>query len=44
VSTAMNIAPLVALGAAAWVTILRRVSPPLPAPPPSTPPPASTGL
>ena len=44
VSAAMQVAPLVALGAAAWVTILRRISPPLPAPPPSTPPSASTGL
>jgi hypothetical protein len=44
VSAAMNIAPLLAVGAAAWVTILRRISPPLPAPPSSTPPSASTGL
>jgi hypothetical protein len=41
VSAAMQIAPLVALGAAAWVTILRRISPPLPAPP-AVPPTAST--
>lgn len=44
VSAAMQVAPLVALGAAAWVVILRRISPPLPPPPPSTPPPAATGL
>jgi len=44
VSAAMQVAPLVALGATAWVTILRRISPPLLAPPPSTPPSASTGL
>lgn len=44
VSAAMQVAPLVALGAAAWVVILRRISPPLPPPPLSTPPPASTGL
>ncbi len=41
VSAAMQVAPLVAVGAAAWVMILRRVSPPLPTPP-STRPPAST--
>lgn len=40
VSAAIQVAPLVALGAAAWVIILRRISPPLPPPPPSTPPPA----
>src|SRR5687767_3626863 len=44
VSAAMQVAPLVALGAAAWVVILRRISPPLPPPPPSTPPPATRGL
>ncbi len=44
VSAAMQVAPLVALGAAAWVVILRRLSGPLPLPPPSTLPPASTGL
>ena len=45
VSAAMQVAPLVAVGAAAWVVILRRISPPLPAAPPSNPPPsASTGL
>ena len=42
VSSAMHIAPLVALAAAVWVVILRRISLPLPAPP-SIPPPASTG-
>ena len=42
VTAALQVAPLVAIGAAAWVMILRRVSPPLPTPP-STPPPASTG-
>lgn len=35
VSAALHVAPLVALGAAAWVILVRRVSPPLPAPPPS---------
>jgi hypothetical protein len=44
VIAALQVAPLVALGAAAWVVILRRVSAPLPLPPPSTPPPAATGL
>lgn len=44
VSAAVQVAPLVALGAAAWVVILRRVSPPLPPPPPATPPPAIRGL
>jgi hypothetical protein len=44
VSAAMQVAPLVALGAATWVVILRRISPPLPPPPPSTPPPAIRGL
>jgi hypothetical protein len=44
VSAAVQVAPLVALGAAAWVVILRRVSSPLPPPPPSTPPPAIRGL
>jgi hypothetical protein len=38
VSTAMGIAPLVALAAGAWVTILRRISPPMPPSPPSAPP------
>ena len=42
VSAAMHVAPLVALGAAAWVILVRRISSPLPAPP-STPPSASTG-
>jgi len=37
VSAALGIAPLVGLAAAAWVTILRRISPPLPPPPPSAP-------
>jgi len=44
VLAAVQVAPLVALGAAAWVVILRRVSAPLPLPPPSTPPPATPGL
>ncbi len=44
VSAAIQVAPLVALGAATWVVILRRISPPLPPPPPSDPPPASTAL
>jgi len=44
VIAAMQVAPLVALGASAWVVILRRISPPLPPSPPSTPPPAATGL
>ena len=44
VIAAVQVAPLVALGAAAWVVILRRVSAPLPLPPPSTPPPATPGL
>ena len=44
VTAATQVAPLVALGAAAWVVILRRVSAPLPLPPPSTPPPATPGL
>jgi len=35
VSAATHIAPLVAIGAAAWVILVRRVSPPLPTPPPS---------
>jgi hypothetical protein len=42
VSAAMQVAPLVALGAAAWVVILRRISPP-PPPPASDPPGASPG-
>jgi hypothetical protein len=42
VTAALQIAPLVAVGAAAWVIILRRISPPLPTPP-SDLPPASTG-
>lgn len=42
VTAAIQVAPLVALGAAAWVLILRRISPPLPALPPSIPPSAST--
>ena len=44
VIAAVQVAPLVAVGAAAWVVILRRISAPLPLPPPSTPPPATTGL
>jgi hypothetical protein len=44
VLAALQVAPLVALGAAAWVVILRRISPPLPPPPLSTPPPASPAL
>jgi hypothetical protein len=43
VTTAVGIAPLVGLGAAAWVVVLRRISPPLP-PSSNQPPPASTGL
>jgi hypothetical protein len=43
VLAAIRVAPLVAAGAASWVLILRRISPPLPEPPPSTPPPGSTG-
>ena len=43
VSAAIQVAPLVALGAATWVVILRRISAPLPLPPPSTPPPATPG-
>lgn len=43
VSAAVQIAPLVALGAAAWVVIMRRISPPLPEPPPSDPRSGSTG-
>ena len=42
VLAAVQVAPLVALGAAAWVMILRRISPPLPEPPPDQPP-GSTG-
>ena len=37
VIAAVQVAPLVAIGAAAWVVILRRISAPLPLPPPSTP-------
>ena len=44
VSTAIQVAPLVALGAATWVVIMRRISAPLPLPPPWTPPPATPGL
>lgn len=44
VLAAIQVAPLVAAGAATWIVILRRISPPLPAPPPSSPPSASTGL
>jgi hypothetical protein len=44
VIAALEVAPLVALGAAAWVVILRRISAPLPLPPPWTPPPATPGL
>ena len=36
VTAAMHVAPLVAIGAAAWVILVRRISPPLPTPPPST--------
>jgi len=35
VTAAMHVAPLVAIGAAAWVILVRRISPPLPTPPPS---------
>jgi hypothetical protein len=42
VLAAIQVAPLVAAGAAVWVVILRRISPRLPAPP-SGPPSASTG-
>lgn len=42
VTAALQVAPLVAVGAAAWVIILRRISPPLPTPPPDLPP-APTG-
>lgn len=35
VLVAIQVAPLVAAGAASWVMILRRISPPLPEPPPS---------
>lgn len=42
VTAALQVAPLVAAGAAAWVIILRRISPPLPTLPPDLPP-ASTG-
>ena len=35
VLVAIQVAPLVAAGAASWVVILRRISPPLPEPPPS---------
>jgi hypothetical protein len=37
VSAAVQVAPLVALGATAWVVLLRRFSSPLPPPPPSAP-------
>jgi hypothetical protein len=37
VLAALRVAPLVAVGAAAWVLILRRISPPLPEPPPDPP-------
>lgn len=43
VLAAIQVAPLVAAGAATWVLILRRISPPLPEPPPSDPPSRSTG-
>lgn len=43
VLAAVRIAPLVVAGAAAWVVILRRISPPLPEPPPSDPSSGSTG-
>ena len=43
VTAAMQVAPLVAAGAAAWVLILRRISPPLPTPPADRPRSASTG-
>ena len=35
VTAAMHVAPLVAIGAAVWVILVRRISPPLPTPPPS---------
>ncbi len=35
VLVAVQVAPFVAAGAASWVVILRRISPPLPEPPPS---------
>jgi hypothetical protein len=35
VTAAIHVAPLVAIGAAAWVILVRRISPPLPTPPPS---------
>ena len=35
VTAAMHVAPLVAIGVAAWVILVRRISPPLPTPPPS---------
>lgn len=38
VLAALRVAPLVALGAAVWVLLVRRLSPPLPPQPPSTPP------
>jgi len=37
VLAAVQVAPLVAVGAAAWVLIVRRISPPLPEPPPDPP-------
>ncbi len=37
VSAAVQVAPLVAIGAAAWVILVRRLSPPLPPQPPSPP-------
>jgi hypothetical protein len=43
VLAAVRVAPLVAAGAAAWVVIMRRISPPLPEPPPSDPPAGSIG-
>jgi hypothetical protein len=42
VTAAMHVAPLVAIGAAVWVILVRRLSARL-SPPPSTPPSASTG-
>ena len=42
VLAALRVAPLVAAGAAAWVLIMRRISPPLPEPPPSNPSSGST--
>ncbi len=43
VLVAVQVAPLVAAGATAWVLIVRRISPPLPESPPESPP-GPTGL